>query len=1050
TVVILIVSGSQAIAAAAVEDVLYQRLSTVKPLLDNPKHPKWSNLVKDLQHIASLAENFTEQRPKFSKNVWGHLIDALDQEGWSHLWSNRLIRKTPGDNGNAHIAAPVIRVLNLASHTGIALCDADNTVLAASVLSSAARFEDHLKSASDSESSHNQAIASATVMYYSSRMEAAWKEGNYAVAEYMSRKITGKRHTTSGSASPSRLQKQRELLAFKFHQIGRSLLQASSSSQDGAKPEDAVQWVQRAFSLADQLQESAPAVAELRISILRTLGKDFRISIQMLSSIDVIASMLTARAHFLSESYDRAESVLDELLPLLECNEDRESSDYQQLRWLRLTVLKRRKSGDLALLEAFKSIIGHMVFSEANITEYDFSRFWIWVLCRQSVFLPRLLQDLKSLNQHHTLVTAVHHHCLDEALRRQTTEPDHIHRLILSSIIHASKDEDHQRAMKALDSVFTQSQIVQLLWQYGGRHYKAKRWNEAADWYLAGSHKLFKANSQVSEVKCFRKAALCYLEQREFMLASTVIRRCPVNEAPTHYVMFLVAVYQGLEDEAVRAIHDMLRAPDFDRKMLLLATQISHKSEMKTLLLTVLQSLLKTLRTGSEGEDIVQAMTLIRCIVKLVLNILAEPAANKSALIDTVVNQFKTAQVLADSASKQKTLSLVFKDLSWLWRTAYNCAVQGCSEWENAGEQISELFSIAGAMAEACCNASPVETDAFVCLHLANAWFAAASGRVFSARELLAANGSIDDERLRNVTAELKAAKSKIADICNKNVIQDDQAKERVQYFLHALKVFEAEFLVQLREWDSLATLVEDVVTSGPLAVGTYEAIADILWVDKTCPVKVLQKCLEAVLQASTDHRSLCVEKFSRWLRAICTISITRNSVPDRLKAFGYFEQAVNVMQDHNNSEEPYPLDERQWLLATACNAGTECLHASLLDEGKRWFEIAITICRFVPGGKAEKSGAIWQCSLGEPGYQKHIDSYYLAMAPGSDPEPCGRSPWSILSRFVDNPSHWIPVHWTLGWTCDLYDRHQHSSLMFLNAATMRGPSSLMNLSDLR
>lgn len=93
--------------------------------------------------------------------------------------------------------------------------------------------------------------------------------------------------------------------------------------------------------------------------------------------------------------------------------------------------------------------------------------------------------------------------------------------------------------------MLTASHSIQLLWQYGGRHYKAKRWKEAADWYLAGSHKLFKANRQVSEVKCFRKAALCYLEQREYALASTVIRRCPPNEAPTHYVMFLTAVYQG-------------------------------------------------------------------------------------------------------------------------------------------------------------------------------------------------------------------------------------------------------------------------------------------------------------------------------------------------------------------------------------------------------------------------------------------------------------------------------------------------------------------------
>jgi hypothetical protein len=87
--------------------------------------------------------------------------------------------------------------------------------------------------------------------------------------------------------------------------------------------------------------------------------------------------------------------------------------------------------------------------------------------------------------------------------------------------------------------------MAKLIWQYGGRHYKAKRWSDAADWYMIGSHKLFRANSPTSAAKCFRKAALCHIECREFAQASRIIRFCPPNEAPTCYVMFLIAVHQG-------------------------------------------------------------------------------------------------------------------------------------------------------------------------------------------------------------------------------------------------------------------------------------------------------------------------------------------------------------------------------------------------------------------------------------------------------------------------------------------------------------------------
>ena len=47
----------------------------------------------------------------------------------------------------------------------------------------------------------------------------------------------------------------------------------------------------------------------------------------------------------------------------------------------------------------------------------------------------------------------------------------------------------------------------------------------------------------------------------------------------------------------------------------------------------------------------------------------------------------------------------------------------------------------------------------------------------------------------------------------------------------------------------------------------------------------------------------LSVEKFSRWLRAICTILLSRNSATGRTKAAGYVEQAVRVLQEHGTED---------------------------------------------------------------------------------------------------------------------------------------------------
>ncbi len=47
---------------------------------------------------------------------------------------------------------------------------------------------------------------------------------------------------------------------------------------------------------------------------------------------------------------------------------------------------------------------------------------------------------------------------------------------------------------------------------------------------------------------------------------------------------------------------------------------------------------------------------------------------------------------------------------------------------------------------------------------------------------------------------------------------------------------------------------------------------------------------------------SLSVEKFARWLRAISTILLARNSTSDRTKAVGYVEQAVAVLEEHSQN----------------------------------------------------------------------------------------------------------------------------------------------------
>ena len=60
----------------------------------------------------------------------------------------------------------------------------------------------------------------------------------------------------------------------------------------------------------------------------------------------------------------------------------------------------------------------------------------------------------------------------------------------------------------------------------------------------------------------------------------------------------------------------------------------------------------------------------------------------------------------------------------------------------------------------------------------------------------------------------------------------------------------------------------------------------------------------QAILHASLDRNTLSVGKFARWLRAICTMLLARNTAPDRLKAIGYIEQAIVVLEEHGGDND--------------------------------------------------------------------------------------------------------------------------------------------------
>jgi hypothetical protein len=78
----------------------------------------------------------------------------------------------------------------------------------------------------------------------------------------------------------------------------------------------------------------------------------------------------------------------------------------------------------------------------------------------------------------------------------------------------------------------------------------------------------------------------------------------------------------------------MANAPDFDYKMLLLATQLANDTNMKQLLLSVLETLLITIQKQPDSRYThLDSLPLIRCIIRLVIKLMGEPISTGCAIV---------------------------------------------------------------------------------------------------------------------------------------------------------------------------------------------------------------------------------------------------------------------------------------------------------------------------------------------------------------------------------------------------------------------------------
>jgi hypothetical protein len=63
-------------------------------------------------------------------------------------------------------------------------------------------------------------------------------------------------------------------------------------------------------------------------------------------------------------------------------------------------------------------------------------------------------------------------------------------------------------------------------------------------------------------------------------------------------------------------------------------------------------------------------------------------------------------------------------------------------------------------------------------------------------------------EKILSIAAELDTSKSRIDEIIKRNMVTEEVDSAHVQSLVHTLRIFQSEFLVQLKEWNRVSAIV--------------------------------------------------------------------------------------------------------------------------------------------------------------------------------------------------------------------------------------------------
>ncbi|CAO1630409.1 unnamed protein product [Jaminaea pallidilutea] len=497
----------------------------------------------------------------------------------------------------------------------------------------------------------------------------------------------------------------------------------------------------------------------------------------------------------------------------------------------------------------------------------------------------------------------------------------------------------------------------------------------AAQFYRTAAHAIFKLADR-NGVKALRMATKCLLDAGVLTEAHKTLMSCPphlLDDALNHYLLFVIAVRQEQEDDALRAFHSLLIAPNFQSRMLPAVIQTAQNAGFQHVLCSALDQIASRVRSDAPLASDINALVLTRSLIKYDLQRLRQGYCDVQLLLTHLDGNFKALRVALDADHSDSTAC---READWSYKTAYNAAIECVDKVDT--ETAASLFDMALGLAKVReqFNCAPAElpqvrkTKVWAKLPLLVA-------RVMIARGL---DGTAGDSERRlqwfKVQEDAKDGLVLLEDFRKCGGSEELPPEVRLSFL-----VLDFEATLELHDWAAASKILHEEFAQPnafsrhglPAAKGisALEAMVSVAWSQPSAPDSLLRSLLEATVRSLKSELSTTgdVARLAPWIRALVDAHlspcISGASTDLRQQALAQVRSIFDPLATTSTSDKAvgyteitfcssYPEEEKRWLKVTAWEAAIELFQLGDYEEAQSWGEMALDIARFCEGRAAE------------------------------------------------------------------------------------------------